>query len=86
MRVTVVATGGRPSSVEVADTGIGIPPDRQQAIFEPFEQAEGGDTRRHYGGTGLGLPVAAALCERMGWRLELARSVVGEGSVFRVRF
>ena len=57
-------------SFEVADTGIGIPVDKQRLIFEPFEQVEGGDTRR-FGGTGLGLAISSQLVAMMGCRLEV---------------
>ena len=68
--------------IDVRDTGIGIPPDRQRAIFEPFEQADS-TTSRAYGGTGLGLSIARSLCEALGYRLSLD-SVVGSGSTFSV--
>jgi PAS domain S-box-containing protein len=64
----------------VSDTGIGISPDRQQAIFEPFVQADNSMTRK-FGGTGLGLTITARLVERMGGRIWL-ESELDEGSRF----
>jgi signal transduction histidine kinase/DNA-binding response OmpR family regulator len=66
--------------VSVSDTGIGIPPDKAKAIFEPFEQADGSTTRR-FGGTGLGLPISTKLVEMMGGRVWI-ESEVGRGSTF----
>ncbi len=67
----------------VTDTGVGIPPEKQARIFEPFAQADGAATSRPFGGTGLGLTVSAMLARSMGGRLRLA-SRPGEGSVFTV--
>ncbi len=64
----------------VQDTGIGIPPELQQKIFEPFFQVETGPVRR-YGGTGLGTSIALAHVRRMGGELRL-ESKPGEGSRF----
>jgi PAS domain S-box-containing protein len=64
----------------VKDTGIGIPPEAQEKIFDPFSQADGSMARK-YGGTGLGLAICVRLVGIMGGRIWL-ESAPGEGSVF----
>lgn len=66
--------------LEVKDSGIGIDPEAQDAIFESFSQADN-STTRHFGGTGLGLAIVKQLLELMGGHIHL-ESMVNEGSVF----
>jgi two-component system, sensor histidine kinase and response regulator len=72
--------GGSELHFRVSDTGIGIPPEKQAAIFEAFSQADGSTTRT-YGGTGLGLSIASQLIQKMQGKIWI-ESKVGKGTVF----
>ena len=78
------AEGGRGArlQIEVADSGVGIPADKLESIFQPFVQADASTTRR-YGGTGLGLAIARRFARAMGGDV-VARSEPGRGSTFTV--
>ncbi|MFN3595926.1 MAG: response regulator [Rubricoccaceae bacterium] len=76
------APGGTRLHVRVRDTGVGIAPERMEALFESFTQGDSSTTRQ-YGGTGLGLAISRRLAELMGGRL-WAESTPGEGSTFHL--
>jgi signal transduction histidine kinase len=73
---------GEHVTIEIRDTGIGIPPDKLELIFESFRQADAGTTRQ-FGGTGLGLAICRNIARAMGGDVTVA-SVPGEGSTFTV--
>lgn len=79
---TLVSTNEHTTTINfgIKDTGIGIPEDKQESIFESFTQASS-DTTRKYGGTGLGLTITRRLLELQGSKI-LLKSKEGEGSVF----
>jgi signal transduction histidine kinase len=85
--VTVTVTArddGSAATLAIADTGVGVAPENQATIFEPFAQEDTTITRR-FGGTGLGLAISRRFCESMGFALTL-NSVAGEGSTFTIDF
>ena len=84
VRIEADEATGRPTTLSVIDTGIGIPKERLGAIFEAFHQAEAGTTRE-FGGTGLGLAISRSMCVLMGYDLTV-ESQVGQGTTFKIGF
>jgi PAS domain S-box-containing protein len=82
LRVVASAGSDEPLAVEVADSGVGIPEDKLDLIFDRFEQVESG-TSRSFEGTGLGLAIARAQCEVLDYELSV-KSEIGSGSIFRI--
>ncbi|MEO5339871.1 MAG: response regulator [Magnetococcus sp. MYC-9] len=80
IELTVTWEAGEKLRFAVADTGIGIPVERQPRIFDSFTQADNSTTRK-YGGTGLGTTIAKGIVEKMGGRIWV-ESVVNRGSTF----
>lgn len=79
----IAQAGGDWLNIDVIDTGIGIPQDKLDHVFEEFSQADA-STTREYGGTGLGLPISRRFCQMLGGDLTVS-SIPGEGSTFTIR-
>lgn len=80
VRLSAEVTSGKMMALSVSDTGIGIPEDKQESIFQTFAQGDA-STIREYGGTGLGLSISRQLVELHGGSIRLV-SETGKGSVF----
>jgi CheY-like chemotaxis protein len=78
-------SGAATIQIDVEDCGIGISPENQGALFQPFSQGDGSVARK-FGGSGLGLALSRRIAEAMGGTLELQKSLPGQGSHFRFRF
>jgi len=78
--VSLEGSADSPVCLRVTDTGIGIPADKLELVFEAFKQADGSTSRR-YGGTGLGLTISRELARLVGGEITVA-SVPGEGTTF----
>ena len=82
MQIRLYSSSPSHWTIQVIDTGPGIPAEAHTYIFEPFRQIDGSETRRH-GGTGLGLSITKQLVNQMNGKIQL-ESKIGQGSTFTV--